>query len=385
MNDNTADGQKTLQELKLVRKRVEELEARQEELLAEQAALREQVEKYRAAFEYSGDSIFLLDASETRILDANSIAARRLGYSQEELLAGNYQEIEIPPEQSESWESVVSSTLVYESTLRHKNGSLIPVEVSSRPVAIGGEYGVQKAMRDITRRKAAEEEREQLIKDLDAFSHTVAHNLKGSLFKIGGFAEQLVSLTTDEQQQEYLGWIVHGATKMQEVIEGLLLLAHVQKQEDRPIERLDMERIIAHAFHREAYQIEEFEPEISVPDEWPATLGHAPWVEEVWTNYLSNAIKYGGQPPRVRLGAEKHNGYVRFWVSDNGPGVTPEEQDQLFAPFVRLAREKPARGMGYGLGLSIVRRIVEKLDGEVGVESTPGEGSTFWFTLPTDD
>jgi two-component system sensor histidine kinase/response regulator len=100
----------------------------------------------------------------------------------------------------------------------------------------------------------------------------------------------------------------------------------------------------------------------------------------VWANYLSNAIQYGGRPPRVELGVtEQADGMVRFWVRDNGPGLTPEEQARLFTPFTQLAQ---VRARGHGLGLSIVRRIVERLGGQVGVESEIGRGSAFTFTLP---
>ena len=99
----------------------------------------------------------------------------------------------------------------------------------------------------------------------------------------------------------------------------------------------------------------------------------------LWVSYLSNAIKYGGQPPRVELGATvQADGMVRFWVRDDGPGLTPEEQARLFIPFTRLDQ---VRAKGHGLGLSIARRIVEKLDGQVGVESEVGQGSVFSFTL----
>ena len=109
-------------------------------------------------------------------------------------------------------------------------------------------------------------------------------------------------------------------------------------------------------------------------------MGHGPWVEEVWYNYVCNAIKYGGEPPRVELGADvADNGAVRFWVRDNGKGLLPEEQANLFRPFHRLNRVDTK---GYGLGLSIVQRIMERLDGAVGVESQPGQGCTFYFTLP---
>jgi signal transduction histidine kinase len=126
--------------------------------------------------------------------------------------------------------------------------------------------------------------------------------------------------------------------------------------------------------------IRDWQAVVKLPPEWPPVSGYAPWVEEVWVNYLSNALKYGGRPPRIELGAQPQpDGMVRFWIHDNGSGLTPADQARLFAPFTRLNR---ARGIGHGLGLSIVRRIVEKLGGQVGVESQPGQGSTFFFTLP---
>jgi signal transduction histidine kinase len=125
---------------------------------------------------------------------------------------------------------------------------------------------------------------------------------------------------------------------------------------------------------------------IRVPGLWPTALGYGPWVEEVWVNYLSNAIKYGRVPPaapRLELGFdEQANGFIRFWVRDYGPGVPPEEQPHLFKAF---GEHSKVRATGHGLGLSIVRMIVEKMGGHVGVDSTIGQGSTFYFTLPAID
>jgi signal transduction histidine kinase len=102
-------------------------------------------------------------------------------------------------------------------------------------------------------------------------------------------------------------------------------------------------------------------------------------VEEVWVNYL-NGIKYGGQPPRLKLGAKPlPDGTILFWIRDNGPGLTPEDQARLFTPFTQVKR---ICGNGHGLGLSIVQRIVKKLNGRVGVMSQVGRGSIFTFTLP---
>lgn len=130
--------------------------------------------------------------------------------------------------------------------------------------------------------------------------------------------------------------------------------------------------------------ITDTQAEIKVPATWPIVLGHAPWIEEVWVNYLSNAIKYGGAPPYVEVGADMQaDGTVRLWVRDNGDGIAPDVQARLFTPFTRLDQ---ARARGYGLGLSIVRRIVEKMGGQVGMTSLgqPGQGSLFYFTLSTE-
>ena len=239
------------------------------------------------------------------------------------------------------------------------------------------------AMQDITERKQAEQERERLIQELDAFAHTVAHDLRNPVGLIIGFAEQTehsLSVTTNDELRQSLQVISRAARKTNNIINELLLLAQV-RQTEVETESLDTANILAEAQQRLIDLIQRSEARIVLPDTWPEAWGHAPWVEEVWMNYLSNAMKYGGQPPHIELGATAQaDGRVRFWVRDNGPGLTPEEQVQLFVPFTRLGQ---ARATGHGLGLSIVRRIVEKLGGQTGVESNiPEQGSEFYFTLP---
>jgi signal transduction histidine kinase len=123
---------------------------------------------------------------------------------------------------------------------------------------------------------------------------------------------------------------------------------------------------------------------IRKPDTWPVVQANAAWLEEVWVNYLANALKYGGTPPVVEFGAEKLPGEnkVKFWIRDNGNGIPAEEQEKLFKQFSRLGHTEAA---GSGLGLSIVKRIIEKLGGQAGVFSNavPGEGSLFYFILPS--
>jgi signal transduction histidine kinase len=232
--------------------------------------------------------------------------------------------------------------------------------------------------------KQGEEALRRENQELEAFAHTVAHDLKNPLALLTGFAELVRydhDAMSDQELLEHLQTMVQAGRKMSNIIDELLLLAGVRKTEAET-EPLDMASIVLEAQKRLAYLIEERQAEVIVPDAsaWPAALGHAPWVEEVWVNYLSNALEYGGTPPRVELGATAQaDGMVRFWVRDNGPGIPPEQQGRLFTPFTQLSQ---VRTEGHGLGLSIVQRIVEKLHGHVWVQSAPGQGSTFFFTMP---
>ena len=212
--------------------------------------------------------------------------------------------------------------------------------------------------------------------ELDAFAHTVAHDLKNSIQGVLGWAEILRDDGPDLSPPTHRAIaddVVDAAQKMGTVVHELLLLARVRKEAVAP-RPLDMSAIVRAAQRRPR------QPTLAapLPSRWPAALGHAPWVEEIWANYLSNAAKYGG--PRVTLGAETTaSGQARFWVHDDGPGLAPEQQARLFVPFSRVGSLDVD---GHGLGLSIVRRIVERLDGTCGVESTPGWGTRFWFALP---
>ena len=206
--------------------------------------------------------------------------------------------------------------------------------------------------------------------------------------------------------QEFLHTVARSSFRIGTIIDELLLLASVRGMQEVALQTLDMDWIVTQVLDRLRYRIEEHKADIVVPETWHEALGYGPWIEEVWVNYISNALKYGGTPPRVELGvdtgsparfgpqkstASPETGeqssqdtiqpQVYFWVRDNGDGLSPEEQERLFMPFERLHRVRVA---GHGLGLSIVQRIVHKLGGTVGVESPgqPGEGCTFYFTLP---
>ncbi|MFP4395453.1 MAG: sensor histidine kinase, partial [Anaerolineales bacterium] len=234
-----------------------------------------------------------------------------------------------------------------------------------------------------------QEQNEQLERqnqELDAFAHTVAHDLKNPLAILFGYANILAQEAADLTPEELVK--IGQATKTMShkainIIEGLLLLASV-RQEEVQLQPVDMGAIVGQARERIDQMIAEYQAEIILPASWPVALGYAPWIEEIWVNYLSNGLKYGGRPPHLELGADPQPaGAIRFWVQDNGDGIPPEAQATLFTEFTRLSE---ARVGSHGLGLSIVRRIAEKLGGEVGVVSpgAPGQGSRFYLTLPAD-
>ncbi|HID99155.1 MAG TPA: response regulator [Thiotrichaceae bacterium] len=215
--------------------------------------------------------------------------------------------------------------------------------------------------------------------ELDAFSYTVAHDLKNPLSHLIGMSDLLqneFSENLSQQGYQCLQHIFKSSYKMIEIINALLLLASVSKQAVK-LAPLDMGEILYRVEQRLSSMLQQYEGEIIMPKEWPVALGYAPWLEEVWVNYLSNGLKYGGESPRLELGATLEGNVIRFWVRDNGLGLSIDAMNKLFTPFTRLHKTSE----GHGLGLSIVERIVEKLGGKVGVESQVGVGSVFYFTL----
>jgi two-component system sensor histidine kinase/response regulator len=233
--------------------------------------------------------------------------------------------------------------------------------------------------------QARTEELEKRNLELDAFAHTVAHDLKNPLGGVVGLTEVLLSECSSPQPRtakvlERLGVVAQAGQQAINIIDALLLLAGVSRQKKMVMNTFNMATVINKIVNQRLnYVIKQKKAQVEQPAQWSDVYSYAPWVEEIWINYISNAIKYGGHPPHIILGETLLDNSVRFWVQDNGEGLTPEAQADLFTPFNRLHQK---RVEGHGLGLSIVQQIVEKLGGEVGVDSTVGQGSTFYFTLP---
>lgn len=215
--------------------------------------------------------------------------------------------------------------------------------------------------------------------EIETYNHTIAHDLKSPLsmilLKVG-----LIRMAEPEPAiMKHIEDIGDRVRHMEEMIDQLLVLTQLRKDTDT-MHIINSNNVVSRCIKR----FPEFETgkvKIDVQPEMPSIIAHAQWVEEIFANLISNAIKYmGDQPaPYVKISAKIEDSTAIFSVSDNGVGIREEDYDKLFKKFTRL-RDVDVDGLG--LGLSIVHRIVENLGGKLGVDSKVGEGTRFWFTIP---
>jgi PAS domain S-box-containing protein len=360
-----------------------------EELYHQISRLKKQLsqteQNYTNLLENIGDSLFIIDLVSHQIILTNEHATRRLGYAPNGLVGISLDDIEIINTNTEesAWESTFSGTRVYECHYRHRDGSLIPTEVSSRIVTMNGKPVIQNFARNITVRKQLQAERQQLIDDLNSFAYMVAHDIKNPLGLVVSYSQFIHdtfdTMTADELRQS-LHFIYNNGQRTVSIVEELLLFASIQGEKSVDYAPLDTYQIVSEVVLRLAHMIENHKAQVVFPEHWQVALGYAPWVQEIWVNYISNAIKYGGTPPYIELGsALEPNGMVCFWVRDNGAGIDPQHINQLFTAFTRLS---DLRVEGNGLGLSIVKRLTERQNGTVDASSDVGKGSIFRFYLP---
>jgi signal transduction histidine kinase len=185
------------------------------------------------------------------------------------------------------------------------------------------------------------------------------------------------------QQTELLLAAREESERLTVIVEELLDLGRMESGQTM----LEIERMSPHQLAQdslEPFQVEARDKGIrldnTVPDDLPEVLGDAKRLQHVMSNLLSNALRFTDPGGAVSVGAELETGMVRFAVTDTGAGIAADDVDRVFEPFYRVpGQEKPT---GIGLGLAIVKEIIKTHGGSVGVNSTPGKGSTFWFTLP---
>jgi signal transduction histidine kinase len=221
------------------------------------------------------------------------------------------------------------------------------------------------------------------VEELDAYGHTIAHDLKTPLTTILMRCEmfELNFPTIPEEALHQVRELAQSAKNMNRMIEQLLWLAKLRNTLEYRNE-VNMLACAKSAEQRVKPLLDEKNITVEIDPDLPNAFGHGQWLEEVFANLMSNAIKYMGAhnpAPKIMIRAKSLETCIRYEVVDTGVGIKPEDQKRLFEMFTRL---KTVHAEGVGIGLSIVKRIIHKLGGEVGIESVFGQGSTFWFTLP---
>ena len=356
-------------------------------------ALKESEERYRSVVENSIDAV-LLTSPDGSIQSANAGACRIFGMTEEELiLAGrDYVMDRSDPRLAAALEERNrTGRFRGELTYRRKDGTTRTGEVATALFKDqNGAVRTTMIIRDITDRKEVEESlrdyTEQLRvsnEELQRFAYVASHDLQEPLRSIVSFS-QLIDRRyrgkLDEDADAYLGYIVDGGQRMQALIKDLLRISLIETQA-QPLVPTNASAVVADAVRSLEIQIQEVGAVVTV-DPLPIVMADPSQLEQLFTNLIGNAIKYRQPevPAIIRISATPQSNWWEFSIADNGIGIKPEYYNQIFEMFRRLHTKGEYEGTG--IGLAIVRKIVERHGGIIWVESTPGQGSTFFFTLP---
>lgn len=265
------------------------------------------------------------------------------------------------------------------------------LRIQARPVTDGGEVThVAGSFRDITERKRRERELERVKaqleesnEELQQFAYVVSHDLQEPLRMVSSYMELLETEYADELEddaREYIEFAADGAERMKALIDGLLTFSRVETRGDE-MTAVDADAALSDAEQALAVRIEETDATVE-SETLPTVQADRAQLSQVFQNLLSNGIEYAGEgPPELEVRAEEDGDEYVFAVEDDGVGIPADEQDDVFGIFERGA---DAAGDGIGIGLAISKRIVERHDGEMWVDSTVEKGTTVYFSLATD-
>ena len=229
------------------------------------------------------------------------------------------------------------------------------------------------------------EDLEESNERLEQFAYIASHDLQEPLRMVSNYLRLLEDRYRDElddDAEEFIDFAVDGADRMREMIDDLLAYSRIERHGD-PLEPVDTDAVVDRVLDSLQLRIEEVDAEVAVGS-LPTVRGDEGLLEQLFQNLVSNALKYRDDgPPHIEIDATRHGEGWLFRVADDGIGIEPQYTDRIFEVFKRLhtRQEYP----GTGIGLTLCKRIVDRHGGEIWVDSTPGEGSTFYFTLPGEE
>ncbi len=375
--------------------------------------------RYHEIFDASADVQLVVDATG-RILEANDAALQRYGYSRAELLALSVRELASPRRIDElpaAFAAALQHARSFEWLHRARDGREIPVEIHATPVTLDGQPRIYATVRDISERKRHEDERAHREDELErrvaerteelehekqraeaadrvksAFLATMSHELRTPLNSIIGFS----GLVHDEvpgplnlEQKKQIGMVLSSARHLLSLINDVLDLSKVEAGQ-LTVERapVPVDEAVRAAIASVAQQFADKGVllEAHIESDGIVALGDRRRFDQVLLNLLSNALKFT-ERGHVEVSVRRAGSAVEARVTDTGIGIAASELSSLFVAFHQVDARTARRFEGTGLGLAISKRLVGAMGGAMGVESTLGEGSSFWFTLPaaTDD
>jgi PAS domain S-box-containing protein len=365
--------------------------------------------RYRTVLDEIGDAYFEVDFRGT-LTFVNDQMSQHLQYSKEELLGMNYKTFTAEEEIKNVYEAynrvyrTGEPSLSFGHKIIRKDGTRGFSNVSISPVknAKGEIIGFRGISRDITAQKRLEEEREALLqeikkvnrkleeanKELQDFVYIASHDLREPLRKISSFGTLLqdsLKGKLDEDQQENFEFMIDGARRMQDMIDALLTYSRLTTKA-KPPQRVDLNNVIEDLKKVElATMLDETRGVIHGPKPLPSVQADPSQMHQLFQNLIGNGLKFHKEaiPPEIIIRAhEVESNMIRIEVEDNGIGIDEKYHGQLFTMFKRLHSREQYEGTG--IGLASCKKIVERHGGNIGIKSTPGKGSIFWFTLPRE-
>jgi PAS domain S-box-containing protein len=367
------------------------------------AALRESQERYRILVSQVNDYAIFSTDIEGRATSWNKGVSRVLGFEEQEFIGQDVAPRIFTPEDREAGvpEQELKTAREKGSAsndrwMQRKDGTRFFASgiTTALKDESGTVIGFSKVLRDITPRKQAEEHLERAVAErtadlraaneqLEDFVYSIAHDLRAPLRAMTGFSQLLMedySAGLEREAQQMLKRIHVASEFMDKLLVDLLAYGRTVRAEIE-LNAVPVQRAWEAALLQCADQIEKSRAQIETVHPLPDVRAHEGTLGQVVANLLGNALKFvpSGVQPRVRFRSEERAGFIRLWVEDNGIGIPPDQRERVFRVFERLhGHQYP----GTGIGLSIVRKGIERMKGRVGVESTPGEGSRFWIELP---